>query len=39
VWENLQPQLLGGPFTGKGGIEDAARTLGRQMDLALEQER
>jgi multiple sugar transport system substrate-binding protein len=39
VWENLQPQLLGGPFTGKGGIEDAARTLGRQMDLALEQEK
>ncbi|QPP07491.1 sugar ABC transporter substrate-binding protein [Streptomyces bathyalis] len=39
VWENLQPQLLGGPFTGKGGIEDASRTLGRQMDLALEQEK
>ncbi|MCH6161621.1 ABC transporter substrate-binding protein [Streptomyces marispadix] len=39
VWENLQPQLLGGPFTGKGGIEEAARTLARQMDLALEQEK
>ncbi|WP_181764874.1 ABC transporter substrate-binding protein [Streptomyces albidus (ex Kaewkla and Franco 2022)] len=39
VWENLQPQLLGGPFTGKGGIESASRTLARQMDLALEQEK
>lgn len=39
VWENLQPQLLGGPFSGKGGIESASRTLARQMDLALEQEK
>ncbi len=39
VWENLQPQLLGRPFSGKGGIEDASRTLARQMDLALEQEK
>lgn len=39
VWENLQPQFLGGPFSGKGGIESASRTLARQMDLALEQEK
>ncbi|OEU86469.1 ABC transporter substrate-binding protein [Streptomyces oceani] len=39
VWENLQPRLLGGPFTGRGDIAEAARTLARQMDLALEQEK
>ena len=39
VWENLQPLLLGKPFAGKGDIEEAARTLARQMNIALEQER
>ncbi|KAF4407457.1 MULTISPECIES: sugar ABC transporter substrate-binding protein [Streptomyces] len=39
AWENLQTQLLGRPWTGKGGIEEAARTLARQMNLALEQEK
>lgn len=39
VWENLQPQILGKPFAGKGDIEGAARTLAHQMNLALEQEK
>ncbi|MFH8791293.1 ABC transporter substrate-binding protein [Streptomyces sp. NPDC017941] len=39
VWENLQYPLLGAAFSGKGGIEDAARTLGEQMDRALKEER
>lgn len=39
VWESLQYQLLGPAFTGKGGVEEAARTLARQMNLALEQEK
>lgn len=39
VWENLQYPLLGAAFSGKGGIEDAARTLGKQMDRALKEER
>ncbi|MFD6435396.1 ABC transporter substrate-binding protein, partial [Streptomyces venezuelae] len=30
VWENLQYPLLGAAFSGKGGIESAARTLGEQ---------
>ncbi|MEV0253990.1 sugar ABC transporter substrate-binding protein [Streptomyces sp. NPDC050732] len=39
VWENLQYPLLGAAFSGKGGIESAARTLGEQMDRALKEER
>ncbi|QEV21458.1 ABC transporter substrate-binding protein [Streptomyces alboniger] len=39
VWENLQYPLLGAAFSGKGGIEGAARTLGEQMDRALKEER
>ncbi|MEV8017414.1 sugar ABC transporter substrate-binding protein [Streptomyces sp. NPDC086554] len=39
VWENLQYPLLGAAFSGKGGIESAARTLGKQMDRALKEER
>ncbi|MEV0318244.1 ABC transporter substrate-binding protein [Streptomyces sp. NPDC050658] len=38
VWENLQYPLLGAAFSGKGGIEGAARTLGEQMDRALKEE-
>ncbi|MFG3367167.1 ABC transporter substrate-binding protein [Streptomyces sp. NPDC090032] len=38
VWEDLEYLLLGAPFSGKGGIESAARTLGRQMDRALDEE-
>ncbi|MCF3118670.1 sugar ABC transporter substrate-binding protein [Streptomyces arenae] len=39
VWENLQYPLLGAAFSGKGGIEGAARALGRQMDRVLKEER
>ncbi|MET7358477.1 sugar ABC transporter substrate-binding protein [Streptomyces sp. NPDC005562] len=39
VWENLQYPLLGAAFSGKGGIESAARTLGEQMDRVLKEER
>ncbi|MFF2851020.1 ABC transporter substrate-binding protein [Streptomyces sp. NPDC058001] len=39
VWEDLEYLLLGAPFSGKGGIESAARTLARQMDRALDEER
>jgi multiple sugar transport system substrate-binding protein len=38
VWENLQITLLGAAFSGKGGIESAAKTLGEQMDRALDEE-
>ncbi|MGW2227168.1 ABC transporter substrate-binding protein [Streptomyces formicae] len=39
VWENLQYPILGAAFSGKGGIESAARKLGGQMDRALKEER
>ncbi|MFJ8927326.1 ABC transporter substrate-binding protein [Streptomyces sp. NPDC102364] len=38
VWEDLEYLLLGAPFSGKGGIEGAARTLAKQMDRALDEE-
>ncbi|MBO1332166.1 sugar ABC transporter substrate-binding protein [Streptomyces sp. VRA16 Mangrove soil] len=38
VWEDQEYLLLGAPFSGKGGIEQAARTLARQMDRALDEE-
>ncbi|WP_372344478.1 extracellular solute-binding protein [Streptomyces sp. KL116D] len=38
VWEDLEYLLLGAPFSGKGNIEDAARTLAKQMDRALDEE-
>ncbi|MFJ2768431.1 ABC transporter substrate-binding protein [Streptomyces sp. NPDC087300] len=38
VWENLQYPILGAAFSGKGGIESAARRLGGQMDRALKEE-
>ncbi|NEB75792.1 sugar ABC transporter substrate-binding protein [Streptomyces sp. SID14478] len=38
VWEDLEYLLLGAPFSGKGGIEDTARTLAKQMDRALDEE-
>ncbi|WP_338702679.1 sugar ABC transporter substrate-binding protein [Streptomyces sp. Q6] len=38
VWEDLEYLLLGAPFSGKGGVERAARTLAEQMDRALDEE-
>ncbi|MGY0020140.1 ABC transporter substrate-binding protein [Streptomyces sp. YJ-C3] len=38
VWEDQEYLLLGAPFSGKGGIEQAARTLAKQMDRALDEE-
>ncbi|MEU6390475.1 sugar ABC transporter substrate-binding protein [Streptomyces sp. NPDC046939] len=38
VWEDQEYLLLGAPFSGKGGVEQAARTLARQMDRALDEE-
>lgn len=38
VWEDLEYLLLGAPFSGKGGIEQAARTIATQMDRALDEE-
>ncbi|MEV1022895.1 sugar ABC transporter substrate-binding protein [Streptomyces sp. NPDC050264] len=38
VWEDQEYLLLGAPFSGKGGVEQAARTLAKQMDRALVEE-
>lgn len=38
VWEDQEYLLLGAPFSGKGGVEEAARTLAKQMDRALDEE-
>ncbi|MYW63372.1 extracellular solute-binding protein [Streptomyces sp. SID8379] len=38
VWEDQEYLLLGAPFSGKGGIEQTARTLAKQMDRALDEE-